>query len=448
MAIQIRVRGIFADARKFLQTRLAMEMPIGDPSDVAKSIPSTTQQDMDQGDLVLAAYRIMASKCSPSNDERPLPTYNQRCTPIDQLRLRRDPLNQLESSLLPLLGNHLTRIQVLVEPHNLLKNPRSQLKLILDHQLELDQTLDQIISALHTICPTRTSDFLPTEENDGHFEEYKVFRFDGLDHYIKRELLESVMRALYESCQLIRHMGFSTPKCELECDPSCSRESWIEELNFCRDAIESTKQWFNGSEFDNVQAHWWYQLEDIDEVLEKFSILIDPPDSMEENEVGDEPVDNQSQSHSEGAIRLAKLVLPIIKLSRLFFKKLSRRGMNMKKFPLFTEMRSVQLRYLDDSAGQILIHLTQLYEILESVNIPFEVDTSGPDIIQIAEQIETDFQSFLYLILLHFLPQIPDNCRFTAQHYYAIWFVTWNTHLTIAISHLTVAAKSLRDDPL
>ncbi|POW15891.1 hypothetical protein PSTT_01841 [Puccinia striiformis] len=381
-----------------------MEMPIGDPSDVAKSIPSTTQQDMDQGDLVLAAYRIMASKCSPSNDERPLPTYNQRCIPIDQLRLRRDPLTQLESSLLPLLGNHLTRIQVLVEPHNLLKNPRSQLKLILDHQLELDQTLDQIISALHTICPTRTSDFLPTEENDGHFEEYKVFRFDGLDHYIKRELLE--------------------------------------------DAIESTKQWFNGSEFDNVQAHWWYQLEDIDEVLEKFSILIDPPDSMEENEVGDEPVDNQSQSHSEGAIRLAKLVLPIIKLSRLFFKKLSRRGMNMKKFPLFTEMRSVQLRYLDDSAGQILIHLTQLYEILESVNIPFEVDTSGPDIIQIAEQIETDFQSFLYLILLHFLPQIPDNCRFTTQNYYAIWFVTWNTQLTSAISHLTVAAKSLRDDPL
>ncbi|KAI9606630.1 hypothetical protein H4Q26_006166 [Puccinia striiformis f. sp. tritici PST-130] len=276
MAIQIRVRGIFADARKFLQTRLAMEMPIGDPSDVAKSIPSTTQQDMDQE------------------------TWFSRRTELWPQNVARLTMNDLFPPTI------------------------KDLKLILDHQLELDQTLDQIISALHTICPTRTSDFLPTEENDGHFEEYKVFRFDGLDHYIKRELLESVMRALYESCQLIRHMGFSTPNANWNVIQVVA-EKLDRRINFCRDAIESTKQWFNGSEFDNVQAHWWYQLEDIDEVLEKFSILIDPPDSMEENEVGDEPVDNQSQSHSEGAIRLAKLVLPIIKLSRLFFKKLSRR---------------------------------------------------------------------------------------------------------------------------
>ncbi|KAI9606631.1 hypothetical protein H4Q26_006167 [Puccinia striiformis f. sp. tritici PST-130] len=93
-------------------------------------------------------------------------------------------------------------------------------------------------------------------------------------------------------------------------------------------------------------------------------------------------------------------------------------------------MRSVQLRYLDDSAGQILIHLTQLYEILESVNIPFEVDTSGPDIIQIAEQIETDFQA---------------SCTLSSS----ISFLKFPITVALLLNITTpFAAKSLRDDPL
>jgi hypothetical protein len=46
-------------------------------------------------------------------------------------------------------------------------------------------------------------------------------------------------------------------------------------------------------------------------------------------------------------------LIPIIKLSRLFFRKLARDGLNKKPLKSFTDMNSHQLKTLSESAAYI-----------------------------------------------------------------------------------------------
>ncbi|POW15895.1 hypothetical protein PSTT_01845 [Puccinia striiformis] len=382
---------------------------LGNPTEVVTSKPSVAQEYLDQGDLIVQRFKSLRRKCHRKYDKRPHRVYDE-VIPIDTLRLNRDLLHRLASTLLPLLGTQIARLSLLLNPISLLERTSSQFKLVLDHQLVLDQTLDQIISVFHTICPDRES--APVEPNDQHFQEFKSFRLHGLNSCMELPLFANLLDCFRGSYELIQHLDLSTKKYKHHNELAYTIKSCAGWLDFCQTSINDVIQWITGSEIDIIQGDWSEELGDIEETLEKFSIMIHSTISIHKHLIHPprEPSGDQSEEpHSEGAIRLAKLVIPIVKLSRLFFNTLPTGRMNGIKFPLYTEMKSSQLECLSESVNKISTDLKELLKILENADRPFEGWATSPHIIKKAQEIQTRFDSYLYLILLYIVPQIPPT---------------------------------------
>ncbi|POV95378.1 hypothetical protein PSHT_15692 [Puccinia striiformis] len=191
----------------------------------------------------------------------------------------------------------------------------------------------------------------------------------------------------------------------------------------------------NGSEFDMVQLEWQNEKRGIHESLQKLSSMIKPSNlaAEEENRSKRKPL-------SESAIQLARSVVPIMKLSRLFFDKMSKQGMNQKKLPLSTTMCSDQLITISELAQHIDSQISTILESLGDADTYHEPDISKK-LTEAVQQIETHFDAGIILILLHFVPIIPDTDGFPVQNYYKDWLATWNTQLSIAVNNHLEACK-------
>ncbi|KAA1117880.1 hypothetical protein PGT21_026286 [Puccinia graminis f. sp. tritici] len=144
-------------------------------------------------------------------------------------------------------------------------------------------------------------------------------------------------------------------------------------------------------------------------------------------------------------IELAKLSIPIIKLFKLFFKKLSREGMNNKKslkLPLFTQMNSNQIESLSQSAGKISGDLSELVRLLTQADLTLAREPNTIDnrpIIKIAGRLPTHFDGPLLSIVLYIVPLIDP---LSDQDYYHTWFVTWNILINSAIHNFLQLART------
>ncbi|OAV95746.1 hypothetical protein PTTG_26571 [Puccinia triticina 1-1 BBBD Race 1] len=181
--------------------------------------------------------------------------------------------------------------------------------------------------------------------------------------------------------------------------------------------MENPTKWFIATEFELVQYRWPRGIVKIDELLEKVSAVIDP--TKEDRAM--------SKPQNDPLVPWEHLFIPILKLSRLFFKKLSNLGMNMNTLAPFTEMRSDQLEYLVELAERVAQKIKYFYAVV----VPSDNDTGSPDsqeIISAARDLEEHFQPAVLCILLYFLPLIPDTDHLPVQSHLRAWFITWSTH--------------------
>ncbi|KAI9624850.1 hypothetical protein H4Q26_016625 [Puccinia striiformis f. sp. tritici PST-130] len=91
--------------------------------------------------------------------------------------------------------------------------------------------------------------------------------------------------------------------------------------------IDCTIECIKGSELDLAQTYWKSDLKGINDRLLEYQILVDShthysPENHEEP---------REKLLRKPVIQLAKVAIPLIKFSRLFFSKLSTRGMNVKR---------------------------------------------------------------------------------------------------------------------
>ncbi|KAH9453123.1 hypothetical protein MJO28_007929 [Puccinia striiformis f. sp. tritici] len=108
-------------------------------------------------------------------------------------------------------------------------------------------------------------------------------------------------------------------------------------------------------------------MQDIDQAWDDLSSLINS---------GDEQV-------SQPLVQLAKSFIPFIKLSRLFFGKLSRERMSRKRGPFCTEMSSYQLDLLETSVQTISGYILFVPHQLEGPDEDGPAATSSPLIYQV-----------------------------------------------------------------
>ncbi|KAH9452205.1 hypothetical protein Pst134EB_016161 [Puccinia striiformis f. sp. tritici] len=142
----------------------------------------------------------------------------------------------------------------------------------------------------------------------------------------------------------------------------------------------------------------------------------------------------------EPVIELARKFVPIIKLLRLIFEKLSERGMNKKRLPTYTTMNSEQL----DSIGKLVEQVVDVLETIKSTSysssLQSDDDTAGTLIYEVGS-FEYRFENLFRLISLHFLPILPDTEGSPTQNYYQAWLDSWNDLFTIATNNFEDAVN-------
>ncbi|POW13862.1 hypothetical protein PSTT_03431 [Puccinia striiformis] len=149
----------------------------------------------------------------------------------------------------------------------------------------------------------------------------------------------------------------------------------------------------------------------------------------------------------EPVIHLAKLLIPIMKLSRLFFNKISVRGINTKRLPLFTEMCSEQIESLAMSHGSVSSSFVHILSLLDAADRAPGV-VPHVHFIGSVRCLKNIFEAPLLIVLLYLVPAIPDTDGFPIQNYYKNWLITWNTQRILATENfINIFTRSSVVDP-
>ncbi|KAH9452184.1 hypothetical protein MJO28_008953 [Puccinia striiformis f. sp. tritici] len=398
---------------------------------------SRKEDHRQQGDLVVEAFNSLIAKCKAEDDDSSATRDGREKYDglvIDQIDLKSDLLFQLHSSYLPQLRHQITTLSESLKPSDLLKNPHSKFDFISEIQSDLDRTLDQIFSARRVLCPLPIK--LPsTRINDYHLKVFKSYRLYSLQYALTSCFLDAIICVFYHFGDLIRQLKLTTQKHDCKADLASVREDILCEVDHSLFMIEEAITWVNGSEFDIVQVGWRNEKREIGESVQELLSMISPANPATKGEK-----QSERKPLSESATQLAKSVVPVMKLSRLFFDKMSRRGMNQKKLPLYTTMSSHQLNTIDELAQNIEGRLTTILRGLGDADTYHEPDTSEL-LTEVVQEIEAHFDAGILLILLHFVPIIPDTDGFPVQNYYKDWLATWNTQLSIAVNNHLEACK-------
>ncbi|KAI9599687.1 hypothetical protein KEM48_008901 [Puccinia striiformis f. sp. tritici PST-130] len=217
------------------------------------------------------------------------------------------------------------------------------LELILKTQRELEENLNRIYSSFYPLCP-RDPGGVSNQTEDHHNQDIKFGRLRVLNHLFTERLLKSLQESFVVSYGLVHQLGLS-------------------------DTLKEIIKHLNRSELDNLQRLWSVEVFAIDKHLTDFT-------KRSNNlpiEVGNRPSSPDTTEdfagippNSDSAIQMAESLIPITKLSRMFFRKLSQTGMNRKRLPLFTKMCSAQLQQLANSAKKVLVILSGFQKILIS----------------------------------------------------------------------------------
>ncbi|KAI9617707.1 hypothetical protein H4Q26_013013 [Puccinia striiformis f. sp. tritici PST-130] len=351
---------------------------------------SEIKQHRPQGDLVTQGFDNLISKCCETEDgTRPYPASARETFPTDPVNLKKALIAQLQTSLLPFLRQQLTSLSKLLEPSELKAKPGPQLATILEIQSTLEPTIDQLNFALDTLCPEALQS-IPIRSDDQHEEEAKIFRLHGLEQSLKEPLFEHLISFFETSCRLIQQLGLSTE--------TGNHSDYIAGTRACLDLwatsylhdIDTAIKWLSGSELELIQHLWADELDDIERVLLDFDIWTNiSADEVESRRVAGR------HTPSEVARELSKSLIPVLKVSRLFFKKSSGRGMHRRRSPFFTKMSSGQL---DSLAGSTAYSVT-FFKAFRSILLkkPFPPRFPSEILIGKAQQLK-DFlrQSFTF----------------------------------------------------
>ncbi|KAH9457414.1 hypothetical protein Pst134EA_021291 [Puccinia striiformis f. sp. tritici] len=397
--------------------------------------PSEIHQHWPQGDLVREGFNRLAIKCDIRNDTR---ADSLSTTPpavsLNPVNYKKAFLNQLETDLLPLLRSLLEHFSFLLDPFVLQVLPGPALKLILQTQSALKVTLNNSKSMFYTLCPERVGRICK-QTDDQHDEELKIFRLSGLDSLLT-DILTDLCSVCTASSELIWQLGLSTETCNQPEDLTDTRARLTREICRSKIHINWTIRWLKGSELELVQQDWTNQFDEIDVVLNDITKRANLASNNEQNDQSlgaDEWTDPNPPSQL--ALQIAQSLIPVIKLTRLFFKK-SYEWARSKKFPLFTKMSSDQHQDIAGSASHcagylIDFHLTLVFD-------PDPVDLSSMDFAKSAKMIQASLQTVLFLFVLHFIPD-----EFPAQDNFKEWLIDWFTTFNLAMHNFIKKLESL-----
>jgi hypothetical protein len=330
-------------------------------------------------------------------------------------------------------------------PSHLQKESGKNLKLLLQSQSALDHSLRQIKCIIDILCPQHLG--IPNRTDDQHLKALKLYRLYGLKSKFSKLLSQELLNIFRKAPELIQRSNLSTenPISQTD-DPTRNPSAFLAKHTLISlaehtlpalDLAESMVDWLKGSDLDLAQEFWNFKLVTLDELVrlcKEMCVVMNNKESAG-NQLVREPV-----------IQLARLVIPIIKLSRLFLYKLSRQGLNQRRLDLlYTKMSSDQIKSLSKAAGNITRDLLQLLILFTRADTAYGA-VSSQQLTEKAQTLKDSFESPLLLSILYLLPLIPETDSSPPQGSYWDWLVTWNTLRILAIHNFIECAKSFKNN--
>ncbi|KAI9624853.1 hypothetical protein H4Q26_016628 [Puccinia striiformis f. sp. tritici PST-130] len=256
--------------------------------------------------------------------------------------------NDLQYHLLPALHLHLTNISRILTPSYLCARFEGTTKRVLGIHLETERMIDSIRSHINLLCPVGSIPKAPHRDDDQHHKQFKSFRLRSLRAQFAQvsRLIFFMLREAYSILKdlIIRpETNYSSPYLS---------EVIVEVFDYINCTIECLK----GSELDIVQCFWRLELKKfVHKVSHIRLFVVDIGYSIKDHQrygVSNGEAPTQMLVY-ESSIQLANVATTLVKLSNLFFAKLSTRGINRKRLAYSTEMSSQQIESLAEFIGKV-----------------------------------------------------------------------------------------------
>ncbi|KAI7937623.1 hypothetical protein MJO29_014938 [Puccinia striiformis f. sp. tritici] len=392
------------------------------------------------GDLAIQGFRRLSEKYSEAIDQDRHAVLSELETlSIDETTTSKEErLNDLQFHLLPALHLQFADISNSLRPSCLQAGDKLKLKRLLGIHDDIERTIDEVQSHINILCPDiRTIYTTAHRADDQHLKQFKSYRLHNL-----RILFVSAVPFIYlifsDAYRLLERLIIHPET--YKTSPNFPGDFLIERTFFY---IHWMIECIRGSDLDIAQWFWRDHLKSFDNLLIEVKMLVDPHTYYKiENEVK-EPT---QKVVSEPVIHLADVATTLIRLSHLFFTKLSTRWMNKKRLPYSTEMSSEQIESLAESIRKVTTDITEFTGLLRTADQQMidNQDELSQGFIKIGTNLKSRFDPPLLVILLYLLPIIPEtSLGLPDQNYYKDWFVTWNTQRLLVTENFINLAQSL-----
>ncbi|KAI9624106.1 hypothetical protein KEM48_009128 [Puccinia striiformis f. sp. tritici PST-130] len=390
-----------------------------DESDAATS--STTSEPADefelqfrqQGQLVIDGFESIrrkygSSRLPPDQAYIQGPPYT---LPIGRIKVESNVilLKELLSDLLPLLARQLGTLSLLLNPEEIRKDPGSNLMRLLELQPALHLNMTRVTNSIALISPRplQTVDRVDDQE----LKRFKSYWLNELaDDLI--EIRFHVSCICYATCTDIEGLDLCMVYEFLEetgdTDPSVCKDFIEEAIDYINTAIKTVEGAYG------MTRHLGRAIGSLGSSPDHLRIQL----GTFSRQVFRKPV-----------IRLTELLIPIIKLARLFFTKISRSGINRIQLPAYTEMNSKQIKCLCLSAHHAACDISKLSKLL------YTAEGALP-----ANPLDT--RTFTEAA-----GTLAGRFEGTDLDYYKSWFAIWNTQFIVAVDHFQNLARSIEHIP-
>ncbi|OAV99655.1 hypothetical protein PTTG_25242 [Puccinia triticina 1-1 BBBD Race 1] len=336
---------------------------------------------------------------------------------------------QLQSTLLPEIRNQLIKLSdLLQEPQPVLKLVKEIKSVLIEASLQL-----QLRCTSLTGCPNEQQ-YLPLEVNNQQTVTLKSTNIRVMKFRLRNlfKFLHNACTACDRCCDYTQNLMYLAGDRDARKQIDSAKLDAVNSTSAALKTLDSIVDMLKGSAIDLVQSRWLSHIGRIDNTLEELLSLYDPSTQG-----------RHERTHPLRApvINLAETLIPVIKLARLFFRKLLKLGLNTK-WLLFEKMCSAErLAFSPLSAEpQLKELLVYLKPYLESSDAPAPLHWG--DFNRIVNNLKADFGSALcyvvrYLILLNG----PSD-----QVHLVNWLYIWDKELSLAIDKLLKAFALFRNN--
>lgn len=369
--------------------------------------------------------------------------------------LQSDSLDRFRSQILPSLGRQICRMSALsiaLDPSQLLEDPssfqgpNSKLNAIMDAAGEVAGTFDQMKASISSSSKlTDPSHFIDRELTGFRLVRLtrmilqvtcKIFQFFKISHGLTQ-------RVLFATIARIRN---SSDQKDADYKVDRKRKQMTRIARSCSKSFDWFIEWCGRSELSIIQDEWQSTAASVGKALRRLS-------QYEEAyfEMGDGSQYYWDFFYSEPQLELTRLMIPILKLSRLFLNKLSKVARTTSSAdressapPVFPQLKPHQMDSLLEVTRQIpgcvddLIF--NLNNVLPDGYIEQEEDDDDDD--EADNGILRFLESFSELVECYrdSYDLVLDTCpEVDSSNHPKAWFLTWNEQYHTAAQNVRIA---------